>query len=89
MKSKQKNHVVPAVIVGILVLLYLFVPLDFIPDYVYGVGALDDALVLIGGAIFEIVNLISGISGRAKKEKVANSTYEEDRQGEFGSFKEL
>ena len=88
MKTK-KNYVVPGVIVGILVLIYLFAPLDFIPDYFYGIGELDDFLVLIGGTIFEIVNLIKGISSRPKKEKVRVDTYEEDRNGEFGSYREL
>ena len=89
MKTKKKNYVVPGVIVGILVLIYLFAPLDFLPDYFYGIGALDDVLVLIGGTIFEIVNLIRGISDRPKKEKVRVDTYEEDLNHGFGSYKEL
>ncbi len=89
MAKSKKNHVIPGVIVGILVLIYLFSPLDMIPDFFTGFGQIDDALILIAGIVYEIVNLIRGIGEKPEKQKADHSTYEEDRKEEYGSFREI
>ena len=86
---KKKNYLVPGIVAGILVLLYMLMPLDMIPDFFSGIGQVDDVMVLIAGIIYEIANLIGASNARRSARQSASSSYEEDRKREFGSYKEL
>ncbi|KXA94055.1 hypothetical protein AKJ65_05565 [candidate division MSBL1 archaeon SCGC-AAA259E19] len=61
-KKEQKNFF--SIFLGLLGFIYVFSPIDLVPDYLIGVGWLED--ILIG--VLSILLIKKGIDGRSPKE---------------------
>ncbi|MBP5204041.1 DUF1232 domain-containing protein [bacterium] len=47
--EKREDEMVKDIVLGVIAILYVFSPIDIIPDALIGVGQIDDAAVLVFG----------------------------------------
>ena len=70
-------------------LIYLISPVDLIPDFVVGLGQLDDAIMMTAGTIFEVYSIYKLITqGRAPKKAKADKCDYSDDLG-YADYKEI
>ena len=91
--KKNYNPWVVGIVIAVIVFLYMAGPIDFLPDFISGLGQVDDGLVLMLGLVAELVNLITGLNLAPAKEKA--EAYREPEQNAayesagFGEYREL
>ena len=56
--STKRNKLTIGLIIGIIVLAYLILPFDIIPDIALGAGQIDDGIVAILGIALEVFNFL-------------------------------
>lgn len=91
--AKKKSYLPIGIAIAALAAVYLLGPIDIIPDFLAGVGQLDDALVLVLSALAEIKLIAdSAKADKAYEEApVNNKQYESAGYEEtaYGAYKEI
>ncbi len=59
--KNEYNPVLIGILIAVAVFLYMAGPIDFVPDFISGLGQIDDGIVLTLGMIAEIINIFLGI----------------------------
>ena len=74
-------------IVAIVMAAYMILPIDLIPDFITGLGQIDDVAILGTGTLIELINLFYGmhIKKKAMEQPVENASeyYGEDGYGNY------
>ena len=82
-----------AIIVAIVMAAYMIFPVDLIPDFIAGLGQIDDVAILGTGTIIELINLFYGMHlKKAAQESATTSTeYSNEYDGEdgYGNYREV
>ena len=86
--SEKRKMFAFAVITVLLSVLYFAFPIDFIPDFVDGIGRADDILMLCIGTIFAIVSLLSGLGNRIQvsSHREELMRFEEEYRQMYGDY---
>ena len=87
MREKRKMFVL-AVMTIVAAILYFAFPIDFIPDFVDGIGRVDDVVLLSIGASFSLVFLLSGLGERIKVSGRSEEQmrFEEEYRQTYGDY---
>ncbi len=70
-------------------LLYLISPVDLIPDFVVGLGQLDDVILMTAGTIFEVYSIYKAITQDRVPKKAESHKYEYSDDLEYADYKEI
>ncbi len=87
MREKRKMFVL-AVMTIVAAILYFAFPIDFIPDFVDGIGRVDDVVMLSIGASFSLVFLLAGLGERIKVSgrREEQMRFEEEYRQTYGDY---
>ena len=75
-RAGEMGKTVLKMVVLLLMALYILSPIDFIPDFLFPVGFIDDIIVLFGGLTFLGYDVI----GFGRKAKSARQEYQASRK---------
>jgi uncharacterized membrane protein YkvA (DUF1232 family) len=83
--KNEYNPVLIGILIAVAVFLYMAGPIDFVPDFISGLGQIDDGIVLTLGMIAEIINIFLGIrlSYTGEYEETYDDSYSETSYGEY------
>ena len=87
MSEKRKMFALTVITILVSVLYFAF-PIDFIPDFVDGIGRADDILMLCIGTIFAFVSLLSGLGNRIQvsSRREEQMRFEEEYRQMYGDY---
>ena len=91
--KKNYNPWAVGIIIAVIVVLYMAGPIDFLPDFISGLGQIDDGLVLLVGLVAEIVTLVTGLNlvpANVKAEAYSEPEHFEGYENaEYGEYREV
>lgn len=89
--KEKKTFFIIAIVITVITFLYCILPIDFIPDFITGIGWLDDLLFVLFGFIGSLTNFFIGLGlGKSlAKEDPQPVMYEENFGPAYGSYREL
>ena len=84
--SEKMKFIIAAVMMVLSAVLYLVLPIDILPDFLDGIGRVDDIVVLCIQASFALVFILSGFNYRVKLSKVRSEQmqWNEDFRQTYG-----
>ncbi|MBR3039155.1 MAG: DUF1232 domain-containing protein [Lachnospiraceae bacterium] len=88
LKENNKKYYVFAIFCVAVVILYRVFPIDFLPDFVDGIGLADDVIIAVIGLIAAIVSFFTGLglgvkfTGSAEK----RMKWQDDFEKTYGNF---
>ncbi len=87
--KKGYNPVAVGIVIAIVVFLYMVGPIDFLPDFIGGLGQIDDGLILTVGLIAELVNFFFGMNLAPAREQAEAYNEQPYESGGFGEYREV
>ena len=90
---EKKTYFIIAIVCIVVAILYLVLPIDFVPDFITGIGWLDDvifgAIGFVGGLVNFFIGLNTGIHlAKAEAEPEYYEDYK-DFDHIYGSYREI
>ncbi len=85
----KKSYLPVGIAIAALAAVYLLGPIDIIPDFLAGVGQIDDVIVLILSAIAEMKLLADSNKATATADEAEPQSEAEFTNGGFGAYKEI
>ena len=90
MEEKRRFFII-AIVCVVVTILYCVLPIDLIPDFITGIGWLDDLIFGAIGFIGSVVSFFIGLGTGLHLSKVREDQirFEEDFRQTYGSYQEL
>ncbi len=85
----KKSYLPVGIAIAALAAVYLLGPIDIIPDFLAGVGQIDDVIVLILSAIAEMKLLADSNKATATADDAEPQSEAEFTNSGFGAYKEI
>ncbi len=85
----KKSYLPVGIAIAALAAVYLLGPIDIIPDFLAGVGQIDDVIVLILSAIAEMKLLADSNKATATADEAEPQSETEFTNSGFGAYKEI
>ena len=88
---EKKQFFIMAIVFAVLALLYWLLPVDLLPDFITGIGRLDDVFFGLAGFMSSIISFFIGLGTGVQLSKVKNEQiqWNEDFKQTYGSYMEL
>ena len=85
----KKSYLPVGIAIAALAAVYLLGPIDIIPDFLAGVGQIDDVIVLILSAIAEMKLLADSNKATVTADEAEPQSEAEFANSGFGAYKEI
>lgn len=85
----KKSYLPVGIAIAALAAVYLLGPIDIIPDFLAGVGQIDDVIVLILSAIAEMKLLADSNKATVTADEAEPQSEAEFTNSGFGAYKEI
>ncbi len=88
---QKKTYFIIAIVCIVVAILYCVLPIDFVPDFITGIGWLDDVLFGAIGFIGGLVNFFIGLGTGIHLAKAEPEYYEDyaDFDQIYGTYREI
>ena len=90
--KEKKTFFIIAIVITVITFLYCILPIDFIPDFITGIGWLDDVIFGAIGFVGGLVNFFIGLNTGIHLTKAEEPEYYEDYKDFdhiYGSYREV